>query len=92
MVSENWGVGQVAISSTVPTPVSVGPLNGNPVNGIRIKNKAGNGIIYVGDFNVSATVGYPLAADEWIEIPTNKIGEIYALAVTNTQKLAFVWG
>ena len=90
-LGEDRAIGQIAISNATPTQITPGPADFNPARGVRVKNLTGNAIIWIGNANVSATTGYPLDAGESVEVGMSRIGELYALATTNNQKLGFIW-
>ncbi len=81
--------GQVTVSSSVITSMpAAAPL---PTMQLFLKALVGNvGIIYVGDTDVSSSVGYPLEAGQEIILNINSYAHLRFLAASNGDKVGFI--
>ena len=65
------------------------PLNDRVVRGVVIKAlSTNNDTVYLGDSDVTANVGFPLAAGESVVFPLNN-GVVYSIAGAADQKVAW---
>jgi hypothetical protein len=81
--------GQTAISDTTPTLIVAADLECR--EGVQVKSLIENtDVIYIGESDLDATSGFPLAPGEGLFIPVDKTLDTYALAGVDTEKLAWV--
>jgi hypothetical protein len=80
-------VGQVAISSTVPTRIPAGDVDYKPQIGVAITALAGD--IYFGGPNVTATNGYKIPGGQEEFLPLSTMHNLFFLAANNNDKIGY---
>lgn len=80
--------------ATVASAETAVPLAGESTpltSGVRVKALAGNtGTVYIGDEDVAAATGYPLAAGEEVFVEINDLAAVYVDAAENGDAVAYL--
>ena len=81
---------QVAVTSA-GTAVPLTDESTSLTSGVRVKALADNtGTVYVGDENVAAATGYPLAAGEEVFVEINDLATVYVDAAEDGDAVAYL--
>lgn len=85
--TNNFKASQVTTSST---PTALADVSFQMRKGVYLKALSGNSApVFIGNSDVSATLGYPLNAGDYVFIPIDKLSKVFYYSAAS-QTLAYV--
>lgn len=88
-IVQSFTHGQVTVGTVTQVQLAATPRK--LVRGIIVKSaKANTGLIYVGNSAVSTSNGYPLSADQSVQVSANDQSDVWVVSDAATQSVGWI--